>query len=340
MGNRPQQTVAKGMALDIVQGLRSVGVLALVAVSAGLWPGVAAAEDTVAFELKDSRIVESSGLAPDPTSQLYWTVNDSGAQGVAYGVTPEGEVKGSLRFRVEPRDVEAVAMAADRLYVGDIGDNDKERTEVTVFYFDNPKANGQTITYNSWDFTYPDGAHDAETLLVDATGRLYIVTKGAKGAVYQAPAEPSATAENKLKKLGAAPAVVTDGTFLPGDKQIALLTYSSVEVIDAKTYAKVASAPIPKQKQAESLSLSLDGKSLLVGSEGKNSKVYEMAIPAGTTASASPSATTSGQAEDDPDPDDTDANTGQSRKGTFLALGLAGFVAVVAGVVVAFVRKP
>lgn len=320
------------------QVLRSAAVLTIAWLTMGLWPSVAAAEDSVAFRIKDSRIKQSSGLATDTTSKLYWTVNNSGDEGVAYGLTPKGTVKGTLKFRVAPTDVEAVTMAADRLYIGDIGDSDAKRKEVTVFYFDNPKADGSTVTYKSWDLRYADGKHNAETLLVNAAGRVFVVTKAKKGAVYAAPKDPKIVGVNKLTKVGAAPAMVTDGVFLPGYTQIALLTSSSVDVIDAKTYKRVASAKIPAQKQAESLTLSLDGKSLLVGGGGKNSKVYEMAIPAGATPSPKPSeGSDSGDQGDNPD--DSGANSGLSRRGTFLALGLAAFVAVVAGGVVALVRR-
>ena len=322
------------------QALRRVGVLALACLVLGGWPSAAGAADTVAFTITDQRITESSGLARDTAANIYWTVNDSGDTGVAYGITPKGKVSGTLNFRAEPRDVEAVSEVNDRLYVGDIGDNGAERDMVTVYYFNSPRANGLMVTYKSWDFRYPDGAHDAETLLVNSAGRLFIVTKDTKGAIYAAPKEPKTSGVNKLTKVGDAPAGVTDGVFLPGDQQIALLRGIAVDVIDAKTYQTVASAAVPKQPQAESLAVSLDEKSLLVGSEGKKSKVYAMPVPGTETPSPSPtpSQTSDSDGQDVPD-EEPDATTGQSRQGTFLALGLAAFAAVVAGLVVGFARK-
>jgi hypothetical protein len=44
------------------------------------------------------------------------------------------------------------------------------------------------------------------------------------------------------------------------------------------TYEVMTSASIPDQPQAESLTLNLNGRSLLVGSEGKRSKVYSMPV--------------------------------------------------------------
>ena len=164
------------------------------------------------------------------------------------------------------------------------------------------------------------------------------MTKGRKAAIYEAPAKPDRQGVNELEKVGSAPSNVTDGTFLPGGERIALLTYSSVEVIDATSYEVVVSAPIPDQPQAESLTLSLDQKSLLVGSEGKKSKVYSVPVP--SEATRRPPRT--------PAPIQAlkatylrmQANSGQSQRGTLLALGLAGFVALVAGTVVALVRQP
>lgn len=324
------------------QALRSTVVLALVGAVVGVWPLTAAAADTVAFTIADLRVARSSGLVRDTAAGLYWTVDDSGAGGVAYGITPKGKVSGTLNFSAQPKDVEAVAMFHDRLYVADIGDNKGSRNQVTVYYFNHPRANGLTVSYHAWDFRYPDGSHDAETLLVNSSGRLFIVTKGLQGAVYEAPKKPSKSKVNTLTKVAGAPGGVTDGVFLPGDQQIALLGHTSVRVIDAKTYKQVATAAIPKQKQAESLAVSLDGRSLLVGSEGKRSKVYTVAVPSSEAASPQPNgsaAPDSGDSTDDPS-DNADASSGQSRAGTFWAIGLAAFVAVVAGVVVAVVRKP
>ena len=321
-----------------MRAARRLGLLLLGVVLLAIVPTVAASEDTVAFTIKDARITESSGLAADPGSNLYWTVNDSGDRGVAYGIGLDGTVQGTLNFRAQPEDVEAVAVYEDRLYVADIGDNNRDRDSVRVYFFTNPRANGLTVTYQAYDFSYPDGQHNAETLLVDESGRLFIVTKGQEAAIYEAPAKPTREGVNELEKVGSAPSNVTDGTFLPGGDRIALLTYNSVEVLDASSYEVMASAPIPDQPQAESLTISLDQKSLLVGSEGKKSKVYAIPIPSDATPTPTPGASTDPGAETDVP--EQQANSWQSQRGTLLAIGLAGFVALVAGTVVALVRTP
>ena len=113
-----------------------------------------------------------------------------------------------------------------------------------------------------------------------------------------------------------------------GGDRIALLTYSSVEVIDATSYDVVASAPIPDQPQAESLTLSLDEKSLLVGSEGKKSTVYSVPVPSEPRPRRRPGSDPGSET----DVPEEEANALQSQqRGTLLALGLAAFVALVAG---------
>jgi hypothetical protein len=322
-----------------MRGGRQATAVALALLLVGGLPAVAAA-DTVAFSVKDSRVTESSGLARDVDAGLYWTANDSGSDGTVFGIDPKGAVRGTLNYRARPVDVEAVARHGDRLYVADIGDNNAVRDQVTVYYFTNPRANGLTVTYHAYDFRYPDGAHDAETLLVDGAGQLYIVTKEARGGIYAAPPAPSRSRTNLLRRVGDAPALVTDGVFLPDDQGIALLTYTSIEVLDPTSYAVEASAPIPRQQQAESLALSLKGDSLLVGSEGRNSKVFAVPVPGAATPTATPSATT-GPSDSGEDPNASDAAApSSSRRGTLLAVGLAGVVALVAGVVVTLVRRP
>src|SRR5215217_3805598 len=173
-----------------MRAARRLGLLLLGVVLLAIVPTVAASEDTVAFTIKDARITESSGLAADPGGNLYWTVNNSGDRGVAYGIGLDGKVQGTLNFRARPRDVEAVAVHGDRLYLADIGDNTRQRSFVRVYFFDHPRANGLTVSYHAYDFRYPDGAHNAESLLVHDSGRLFIVTKERKAAIYQAPAKP------------------------------------------------------------------------------------------------------------------------------------------------------
>ena len=320
--------------------LRAAGAATAALGLAFLFPVSAGAAEKLAFTVTDSRITENSGMAADPTNQVYWTINDSGSTGVVYGVDASGKVKGTLKFNAFPLDAEAVAWHDDRLYVADIGDNDENRKTVRVYFFNNPKPDDETRTYRAYDFRYPDGPHDAETLLVTPGGRLYIATKEAKGGLYRAPKDPSRQGVNELERVKDVPATVTDGVVLPGGKEIAYLTYGKVLVVNGTSGDVVASSDVTGVPQAEAMALALDQKSLLVGGEGKASKVYSMPVPAAASATPTPSGSASTDPGSAEDPDDTPTAPVARQRGTYLAVGLAGLVAVVAGVVVATVRRP
>ena len=321
----------------------------------GWAPGVASGESSVEFTIRDARITESSGLATDVANERYWTVNDSGDSGIAYALTDQGRTEGTLRFRAMPTDVEAVALHDDRLYVADIGDNRENREFVTVYFFDEPAPDGEMRSYRAYDFSYPDGAHDAESLLVDGEGRLYLVTKEQQAGIYAAPAEPSRQEVNELERVADAPAFVTDGAYLPDGDRIALRTYTSIVVLDAASGETVAQSAAPIQPQGESMTVALDGEALLLGSEGRRSRVYRADIPTGVDDAPSPDATpgspspTQSETETSPGPPqepaedldpDAEPEPAAGRRGTLLAIGLAGVVALVAGLVVVVVRKP
>ena len=302
--------------------------IATALVLAGLLPSMAFAQ-SVAFTIKDGRIVSSSGLARDVNAELYWTANESDDRGVVYGLTTSGAVRGTLNYRTKPVDVEALAVVNDTLYVGDIGDRTRSRSFVTVYRFDKPRATGLTVTYRSYDFEFSDGPKNAETLLVTDSGRILLVTAGRSAAIYAGPRQPSRQVLNRLTKVADAPAGITDGAFMPGGKQVALRSNTNVYVLDAASYETVASAELSTQPKGKSLAISLDGESLLLGSQGPNAKVYTVPVPTKATPSPSPSTEPDGETEE---------ATGTGRRGTLLALGLAAVVAVVAGVVAAAVH--
>ena len=75
---------------------------------AGLLPSMAFATQSVAFTIKDGRIMSSSGLARDVNAALYWTANKTGDSGVVYGLTTTGAVRGTLNYRTPSRSMSRV----------------------------------------------------------------------------------------------------------------------------------------------------------------------------------------------------------------------------------------
>ena len=70
------------------------------------------------------------------------------------------------------------------------GPSDKR---ITIHRVPEPSTEDSVVVKETFHATYPDGAHDAETLLVAPDGGLFIVTKGETDAVGLVPI-PSRTA--------------------------------------------------------------------------------------------------------------------------------------------------
>lgn len=252
------------------------------------------------FTIHDARVKESSGLIKSQKYPgIWWTSNDSGDTARIFGVNQNGDVKAVLTFKAPVKDVEALAIDSDgTIYVADIGDNKASRQMISVYTIPEPATLGnQSMRYHQYDFVYPDGAHDAETLLIQPdTHRLYFVTKVAKGkgAFYAAPEQASRQVTNNLTRLADAPPGITDGTFLPDGKSLVLRSYVDIALLTWGPNPNVqARLPVPLS-QGESVAIGPSSTSLVVGSEGANSVVYQVPIPvrkATPTAAATPPAT-------------------------------------------------
>ena len=182
---RPTRVTARLVAT--AAGLAALPLLALGTVGSG--PAAAASAPAVVDRvMTDARIIESSGLARSGySSTVLWAHNDSGGGPVLYAIAGNGTTVATYTLTgASAKDWEGMAAARSGvtryLYVGDIGDNGKKRPTIAVHRVIEPSTlkNG-TLTPTSWVFRYPDGPHNAETLLVNPTTlRIYIVPTDAK----------------------------------------------------------------------------------------------------------------------------------------------------------------
>ncbi len=186
-----------------------------------------------------AELPEGSGLAASRrTPGRFWSHNDSG-EPVLFALDGDGRVAGRLTIAgAGVEDWEAVAVGScpsgSCIYVGDIGDNDAERRRITIYRTAEPAEASGTAKADAFHATYPDGAHDAESLLVTPEGRLLIVTKGDTGPVslYRFPNELRAGTTVTLERVGAPrdprqPSEndrITDGTVSPDGEWIVLRT--------------------------------------------------------------------------------------------------------------------
>ena len=251
----------------------------------------------VALRLEDPRILESSGLALSGRHPaVLWTHNDSGGGPELYAVGPDGRTLATLTLAgAEARDWEALAPGRDdrgrsALLVGDIGDNQDLWPEVAVYRVTEPaRLRDATVPAVRYRLRYADGPRDAEALLVDPrSNRLYVATKSSDGGgLYRAPARLRTDQVNVLHRVARVPPVVTDGSFAPDGRSFVLRDYQSAYVYTIPGH-QVGELPLPPQYQGESLTVSPDGHSLLVGSEGPASEVWRVPLPASILARVTP----------------------------------------------------
>ena len=187
---------------------------------------------------------EGSGVAASRQSPgRLWAHNDSG-EPVLIAVDSQGAAVGRVRVSgATVEDWEALAVgpcpAGSCLYVGDIGDNEADRRNITIYRVPEPEnASGSVAVADAFRAAYPDGAHDAEALLVTPKGAIFVVTKGDTGpvAMYRLPpdAKPGATVTlqrvGKPRQSGQVPADerITDGAVSPSGAWVALRTKTAV----------------------------------------------------------------------------------------------------------------
>lgn len=289
----------------------------------------------VALTFRDRSIDESSGLVVRGRTVL--TVNDSGDGPYVYAVDGRtGETTGVTTFADEdPADVEALAPGrGGTVWVGDIGDNGRVRDSVTVHRV-TPRVRGGRARATSFGLRYPDGPHDAETLLVHPrTGRVAVVTKRPfiGGVVYLAPRDLNPGAVHRLQRVASVPGTVTDGAFLLGGRHVVLRTYGAAAVYTYPGFAEVASFDLPAQEQGEAVAVGPDGR-LYLSTEGELSDVVAVELPEEARSalrprleSPTPSPTESGSpAPDARDDTARDQDTGAHDPGPrFWTLVLAG----------------
>lgn len=256
------------------------------------------APPAVVGQLKDPRWSGISGLAASHRNPgVWWIHNDGGVgrsqAGTFYAINNSGLLLGAWQLSgvsqlelhghgiVDTEDV-AVGPGPDGdsyLYLGDIGGNryeDGGRSSVRVFRIAEPLVDGQndgqvpvrTSTYTTLMFDYPPGLrYDAESLMIDPDGTLYIVTKNgatATSVIYTAkgpytdqapmPLTPIATLHFKTDELPGDGAATSGDISVRGDEAL-IRTYDHIFLWSrapnaswATTFAATQPCTLPAEK--------------------------------------------------------------------------------------------
>jgi len=240
----------------------------------------------------DARIIESSGLVDLGATMV--TTNDSGSESLLYRVDGSGRTVDVVDFGADTYDVEALAPAGgNAVHVGDIGDNSRVRSSVQVYLVDLDRRR-PTVTF---DLVYPDGPHDAESMVIDRRGRVYLITKGfTGGGVYRTPGRPDASGTTRLERVGRVADYATDAALLPGGRHVLVRSYGSASVYTFPRFRRLRTFALPPQPQGEGVSVGPAGR-VRTSSEGVRTPVLQIAVPA-YVAPARPSDSSTPQPED------------------------------------------
>lgn len=259
---------------------------------------VFAQQPQVLGKVKSDKIDEASGIAASATLPGYfWTHNDSGGKNEVYLLDSKGKLVSSVKLKgCFNRDWEDIAEnigpgGKHYVYVGDIGNNLKLRIPMQIFRFPAPTAvpgDKLTVHADALSITYPDGARDAESLLVDPIGKcFYVVSKREKQvSLYKVPSQYfnfKDKQEVMMEKVLTLPYTwITAGDISQNGEHIVIKDKSHIyywrrkgnEAIEVTMARPAMELPYVEEKQGEAVTIAVDNKGYLTISEGKKPDLY------------------------------------------------------------------
>ncbi|MEK6780922.1 MAG: hypothetical protein AABY93_04420 [Bacteroidota bacterium] len=138
----------------------------------------------------NNQLSEASGLVASVNNIGYfWAHNDSGNPAQIFLIDQNAKIKLVCKFnRIKNRDWEDIAIGAgpqegkNYIYVGDIGDNDAQYPLKLIYRFEEPLLMTEKeiiiADYDTLILKLPDGARDAEALMIDPNSQdMFLVSK-------------------------------------------------------------------------------------------------------------------------------------------------------------------
>jgi len=254
-----------------------------------------------------SVLTEVSGVvASREHPGVLWVHNDSGDSARVFALSAAGEVLRTLSLAgASATDWEDIAIGPGPdpsrryLYVGDIGDNGRSRRSIDVYRVPEPDidpaagplGSGTLTGTERLTFTYPDGAHNAETLLVDNDGSIFVITKEPSGTamIFGAAAGLADGSTTVLTAQGSVDlgGLAVGGDIAPAGDAIVLRTYDAVfmfarpggSTIAATLAGARCDGALAAEPQGEAISFAADGNGYLTMSEGTGQPINTYRVP-------------------------------------------------------------
>ncbi len=253
--------------------------------------------------LEARRLDEASGAASSSVAPgVVWTHNDSGDGPFLYATDLRGRDLGRVRVdgarNVDWEDLApgpCIVAPGRCLYVGDIGDNRRRRKHIVVYRLREPAPPGgasdtlrHVAVLDSLVLRYPDGAHDAESIVVTKDGVLLLIAKDRAGPAKLYRVDAGAGPANRdLTKVGPLAMQIsvltgrlaTGAALSPGDSILVVRTYVSLHFFRLTSgsvptpMGTPRGAPIPVvEPQGEGVAFDGPDRLILISERGQASR--------------------------------------------------------------------
>lgn len=257
--------------------------------------------DTSVREVASINLKEASGL--EYADGTLWTIQDSGNTSTLYSFDIAGKPKGVVNVDANNNDWESLAFDEDgNLYIGDFGNNENQRTDLTINKVDKSSLKNKRAAVSSViKFSYPEQKdfspgknnliYDCEAFIED-DGNFYLFTKNRSSnsdgsfMIYTIPNTAGIHSARYLGKLstcsGGKECAITGADISPDGKSVILLTAQTLyklEGFNGDNIGGITIKPLDMgfSTQKEGVCFVTDSKIMLVDEKKKKNggKLYE-----------------------------------------------------------------
>ncbi|MFP7657581.1 SdiA-regulated domain-containing protein [Chryseobacterium proteolyticum] len=251
-------------------------------------------EDTLKVEFSlPKKLKEVSGITLSPDKKTIWAIEDQGNKNRVYGLDTKGAfVSDVLVENAENNDWEEITSDRDgNIYIGDFGNNDNDRRNLSILKIDLKDASQTTTKVTQKTSFHYEGQtefppkksnllYDCEAF-VEMNGNFYLFTKNrSKGfdgsfLIFRVPNKAGdfeAKLMGKFKLDGKyADAAITAASINSKGDQIVLLNHKNVRIVtgftpDDFSKIKVQKISLHHNSQKEAVTF-VDDKNLLIADE-------------------------------------------------------------------------